>query len=430
MRKIFAGVALLSCVSLILAVSVQAQTISLQASSLVPEVALLVSPGTGSFEDGGTFTISILVDTKGKSVNSLEVALSFDPDKLSIVGPSGGKSIIGVWVEPPIYDNATGIARYAGVIPGGIITSSGLINSITFKTKRPGQTAIVLNASSKVYLNDGFGTTARVNVGRGTFTILPKPSAGVVVFSETHPVQRNWYNNNNPILSWEREPGATEYSYVLDNQPGTIPDNTPETEGATVQSKDLQDGIWYFHIKSNKHGLWGQPGVFVIQIDTAPPAEFQPAIDYLLAALSLVNRALVSYFTTDNLSGIDHYEVGVIDKTQPTTVSPVFEEVASPYQVPLEEGGNARVLVRAFDRAGNVREAGVDIKTPFFINNFLEKYGLLVLIGLLSAIIVLMLLHYLITHHLLRHAKKALRAFEEDAAEDNNPLPPVLPPQP
>ena len=40
------------------------------------------------------------------------------------------KSIIGVWVEPPAYDNSRGTV--IGVIPNGITTSSGLIGTILF----------------------------------------------------------------------------------------------------------------------------------------------------------------------------------------------------------------------------------------------------------------------------------------------------------
>ena len=54
------------------------------------------------------------------------------------------------------------------------------------------------------------------------------------------------------------------------------------------------------------------------------PADFKPKAEYLVAATIMVERTLVSFLTTDNLSGIDHYEVGVIDKSQPATESPVF----------------------------------------------------------------------------------------------------------
>jgi len=397
-----------------------AQTITYDAPSLIPETSLLISPSTGSFEEESTFTVPILINTRGSDVNSLEVTINFDPNKLAVVGPSGETSIIGIWVEPPIYDNTRGVIKYTGVIPGGIITSSGLVSSITFKAKTPGQAVITVNPSSRVLLNDGQGTGTKVSFGRATYTIIPKATGGVNIFSETHPIQSNWYNNNNPIISWEKEPGVNGFSYELDTKPGTVPDNEVDTEDTTVQFQNLKDGLWYFHIKSRKNGLWGQPSSFIMRVDTTPPADFKPTIDYLLASVSFVERALVSFFTTDNLSGIDHYEVGVIDKTQSTTVSPIFVESESPFQVPLREKANLHVVVRAFDKAGNIRESGIDVIAPFFINNFIQKNAINITIGLLILVVGFMILHYAFSHHIIHHLKN------RDPLDVKNNQPPTI----
>jgi len=427
MKKFFCIITSALCL-FFLAIGASAQTINLNASALIPQVSLFLSPNIGSFEEDSTFTVPILIDTKGNNINSIDLRLKFDQNKLSIVGPSGENSIIGVWVEPPVYDNTLGTAKYVGVIPGGIITSSGLISSITFKAKGVGRATISLDANSKVLLNDGQGTATRTNLGRVDYTIFTKASPGVNVFSETHPFPSEWYNNNNPVFSWEKEAGITEFSYVLDNKPGTVPDNTAEGDDITVQFKDLKDGIWYFHIKSNKRGIWGSPSTFITRIDTSPPADFKPTTDYLLASVAFIERALVSFFTTDNLSGIDHYEVGVIDKSQPATASPIFIESESPFQVALSEGANLHVVVRAFDRAGNVRESGIDIATPFFINNFVKNNSVNIILGILIAVISLLILHYLFGHHFLHHFRKAVKVFKEDEIGDNTPPPPTVPP--
>ena len=142
-----------------------------------------------------------------------------------------------------------------------------------------------------------------------------------------------------------------------------------------------------------------------MQIDTAPPAEFKPEINYIVAA-TLVERGLVSFLTTDNLSGIDRYEVGAIDKSQPITESPVFMQSESPFQVPLSSGGNLVVIVRAIDKAGNVRDASADIKIPLFITKFIKGYPIYILIFIISIGLVgliVIIARYLFRHHIVKN---------------------------
>ncbi len=113
---------------------VYAQSINnLDASKLLSRVNVSLSPRSGSFVEGSTFDVPILVNTKGRSINGIELTVNFDKNKLAIVRPSSSTSIIGVWVEAPSYDNTRGIARYVGVVPNGINTEAGLVGSITFQ---------------------------------------------------------------------------------------------------------------------------------------------------------------------------------------------------------------------------------------------------------------------------------------------------------
>ncbi|MEY2641003.1 MAG: hypothetical protein RL150_396 [Candidatus Parcubacteria bacterium] len=403
----------------------QAQALDVYAPELIPNVSLLISPQTASFVEDSTFDVPIILNTRGNSVNSVNVKITYDTKRFSIVGPSGKTSIIGVWVEPPAFNNATGVATYTGVIPGGITTSSGVISAITFKAKTPGQGSITISNDSEVLLNDGFGTKAKVDFGRATYSVVAKPAAGVPIFSDTHPVQRDWYNNKNPIFSWSQETGVTAFSYELNTIPNTVPDNTPDTTQTTVQFPDLADGIWHFHIKALKNGVWGNTGTFAARIDTTPPAIFTPTVEYMFEGNTEVKRALVSFFTTDNASGVDRYEVGIIDNLQPTTVSPIFVETGSPFQIPLQENANLRVIVRAFDTAGNIREAHVDVQAPLFISNIFKEYWIHITAGVLGILVMIGMLHYIFHHHILRHLHRAVEAFNED---DNRPTPPQQPP--
>ncbi len=404
--KLKIGIGIIFCFFFLPFFFANAQVINIDANKLRPHTEVSFSPSSGSFVEGSTFEVPILLNTKGQSINGIEVRISFDKNKLSIINPTGGKSIIGVWVEPPAYDNTQGTAKYVGVVPNGITTGAGLIGTITFKAKATGRAVVSINSNSNILLNDGLGTETSLDRGRGEYNVLVKAPEGVVVYSETHPIQDNWYNNNNPVFYWASDPGVTGFSYVLDNKPGTIPDNTVDTTETSVSFDNLPNGLSYFHIKAIKKGAWGNTGNFLVKIDTVPPAEFKPEADYLLAASVIIERTLVSFFTTDNLSGVDHYEAGIIDKNQPPTESPVFEEVSSPFQVPLNSSSKFQVIIRAIDKAGNIRDESIDVRQPFAITKFIKDYLVYILMGVIVIGFILLLIHFIFGHHIIKVKEK------------------------
>ena len=418
MRKFFLRVACSFVIIILLTFGcgVEAQTVRLDATALVPRVEVFFSPRAGTFVELSTFDIPILVDTRGTSINGIEIRVNFDRDKLEIVKPSSGLSIIGVWVEPPGYDNTKGTASYVGVIPNGVTTGSGLIGTITFRAKNIGRAVVSFNSNSKVLLNDGQGTVALTDLGRAEYTILPKAPEGVNIFSDTHPFQSEWYNNDSPIISWDQDAGISGFSYVLDNKPSTIPESTINTEETSRSFENLGDGLWYFHIKANKNGVWGTTGHFLMRIDTAPPADFKPEINYILRSISLVERALVSFFTTDNLSGVNHYEVGVIDASQPVTVSPVFVQAESPFQLPTVNN-DLSVIVRAVDGAGNIRDVSISVGPPSLVVKAIKDNLVYILLFVILAGLVGLIFHYLVGHHIIRYFRKAVELVKKEEKE-------------
>lgn len=370
----------------------------INANSLIPRANVSVSPKTGSFVEGSNVEISVLLDTKGNEVNSVDITISFDPSRLSVIKPSGGLSIVGLWIEPPSFNNSRGVINYTGVIPNGIKSSAGVIGTITFQALRPGRTTVSVRSNSRVLLNDGAGTEATLEFDRGDFVIIPKAPEGLSVFSETHPFSSEWYRNNNLIVSWEKESGVSAFTYILDNMPNTNPqekETTTETTTETTASfSGLSDGLHYFHIRANRGGVWGGTSHFLAKVDTIPPAVFTPQVNYVLASASMVDRALISFLTTDSLSGISHYEVGVINKRESVNVSPVFVRSESPYQVLIDNNTDYRVIVRAVDNAGNIRESYVDIAMPGFTWNVIINYLPWILLSAILIILAFALIHH------------------------------------
>ena len=383
--------------------------VNVNVNSLFQKANIYLSPRTGTFQQGSTFQIPVFIDTQGGSINTIDLRIKFDQNKLTILQPAGNKSIIALWIEPPSYSNSDGTMKLVGVIPGGLTTKSGLITTITFKALDNGDAGVYVEQASQVLANDGMGTVVDSSFDTGLYTVVPKPPEGMRVFSETHSFPDKWYNNDNPVLSFEKPPGVTHFSYVLDDKPFTIPDDIAQTEGTTVSFPKTKEGVSYFHLKAMRRGVWGGTTHFLIKIDATPPAEFKPNIEVFTAAV-ISSKALISFFTTDALSGVDHYEVGVIKKSDSASISPVFFEATSPYQLPMSVYGDVRVIVRAFDKAGNARDEIVDANTPSSILGFLtNNIGTILLTLLLLLVSALFVAHYLFGHHILFILERAVK---------------------
>ncbi len=320
--------------------------------------SIYLSPTSGTFQVGSTFNISVLVNTAGNDINALRVDLKFNPQKLQVASPTAGKSFVSVWISQPTYSNVNGTITFQGGMPTpGVNTSSGLVSTITFRAIAPGSANISVLETSQVLLNDGRGTDILGLTGRGIYELVLPPPEGPKVFSPTHPDQNKWYKDNNATLKWEKEEGVIDFSYSIDNDFSGVPDNVSEGSGNSVSYADLEDGIWYFHIKAKKGNVWGGISHYILKIDTIPPAAFNLNFEPGAASIISTQQPIVSFVTTDALSGLDHYELKNINLSKvPEGEAEFFVEVTSPYRLSFKNGAY-KVVVRAFDKAGNWRDS-------------------------------------------------------------------------
>lgn len=342
-------------------------------NAFATEATLRVSPNTGIFEVGGTFTVSLFLDSGEREINAVGIVLLFPPEKLQLVSPSAGKSIIEIWTAQPTYDNEKGEIRLQGGFPGGIKVTGGLITTLTFRAKTTGEAIVRFGDKSRVLANDGKGTDVLGNTVGGFYTLVLPPPAGPLVSSETHPDQSKWYANSTVVLTWPKPQGEEEFSYILNQSPVDIPDDISEGSRQSVSYRNLASGTHYFHIKALREGSWGGTTHFAINIDTEPPAKFP--IEIAPAKLTTSKTVLITYQTTDKHSGIDHYEYAVIPLFHAEAAEQsIFVEGKSPTQLTLKEG-KYDMVVRAYDKAGNFQES----KEPLRIVTFFPFLLLLLL---------------------------------------------------
>ena len=341
---------------------------SVAPSAYGQNASLYLSPSTGTYTVGNTFLVQLKVNTGGVAINAADGTLIFDPDKLEVKKISKTNSVFSLWVQEPVFSNSVGTVSFAGGKPSpGFTGAAGTIINITFKARTSG-TANVTFASGSVLADDGKGTNILANMGSGSYRltvkqITPLPvdeeeyvppvvpgqtPVAPVVSSLTHSDENQWYSIDDPEFTWELPTDATGVSLLLHKKSTANPGPTSDGLIETKKFQNIEDGIWYFHIKfRNQHG-WGEILHRKVLIDTHPPKPFEIEIQM---EDPTDPRPILLFETTDDLSGIEYYEVK-IDEGEgiPVTVKDVQE---NPYQMPPHAPGLALVEVIAFDKAGN-----------------------------------------------------------------------------
>jgi len=190
----------------------------------------------------------------------------------------------------------------------------------------------------------------------------------------------------------------------------------------------LEDGIWYFHLKAKKGDIWGGVTHYIVQIDTTPPAAFNLIFEPAFKTPNVTSREpIISFITTDSLSGVDHYEIKTINFTEGgKKETGFFVEVASPYKLPLLDLGEHEVIVRAFDVAQNWRDVSARIEAipfekVFYITKkginifgfFLPWWKVILILVFLIILLIILVFWYWRRHRRLVKRREALKKIEE-----------------
>lgn len=346
---------------------------------------LLVSPGSGSYSAGQTFTATIQVDPAGDSVNAVEAELTFDRTVLSVVNVSKTGSVFSLWTTEPTFSNTAGTISFGGGSPTPFSARSNLL-TVTFRTLTSGTGAINFGTASALAA-DGRGTDVLEGRTGATFTVSaattptptsdPEPEPGPQqddedsnaalafgdpprapeVGSVTFLDPEVWYNKLDGIFTWELPFDVNEIAVEIatssDNEPTTVID--PPVEEFAVSAENLVDGIQYLSVQFKNQVGWGAVTNRKIQIDTTSPEPFTIAIQ---AGTTPSSFPLLIFAANDVTSGIDKYELIIADK-EPVVVTP--DEAKLGYLLKELEDGTYTVKVTAFDKAGNRTDSSVPV---------------------------------------------------------------------
>jgi len=318
--------------------------------------SLSLTPETGTFQNSNTFLVKVIVSSGGSTINAAQSTILFSKDLLEVKSISKVNSIFTLWPEEPNFSNSKGEISFKGGVPSPGFNGTDDILTITFRAKKAGE-AKVLFSGSEVLAADGRGTNILKSSKEANFSIIgADPGADKIpsspeISSPTHPKQNFWYNNNNPEFQWKISSDIIEISYNLDRSPFSFPKTVNKNIESSKIFKEIDDGIWYFHLKmKNKFG-WSKTSHYKIQIDTVPPNPFNISVDN---QEDPTNPSPFLYFETkDELSGISHYEMKI---NQEDIFSLVIAEI-NPFSFSPHPPDSYQILVRAIDKAGNFEES-------------------------------------------------------------------------
>ncbi|MBZ9571771.1 hypothetical protein KJA15_00295, partial [Patescibacteria group bacterium] len=255
--------------------------LTLASGTNAASASLYLSPSSGTFTAGGTFSVKVKVDSEGEAINAAEGTLTFDPDELNVVSISKSDSIFTLWTTEPTFSNSDGTVSFGGGTPESFTGSSGTIITIIFRAETIGASNIEFSTGS-VLAADHKGTNVLASMGSGTYVIQPKTVLPPVeeyvppenaptapsISSSTHPDPDNWYSNNDPKFNWEVPEDITGVKLLVNHKPIDTPTVFYSEPISEKQLEDLADGVWYFHAQlQNKFG-WGGISHFKFQIDT------------------------------------------------------------------------------------------------------------------------------------------------------------------
>lgn len=327
---------------------------------------LYFSPSSGNFTVGNIFTVNVMVDTGDKAINNAEAAINFPPALLEVVSVGKFGSIFSLWVLEPNFSNSQGTLSFNGGLPTpGFNGSTGKILSLVFRVKKAGS-ASVFSSLAAVRANDGYGTDILTNSLQASFTLVPETApappatekpisdapAAPKISSPSHPDSSKWYSESTATFTWPVESGATGARLLVDKIPNSRPTVFYSSPIAEKTIEDLEDGVWYFHVRLRNVSGWGETSHFRFQIDTKSPEHF--VITFPDGKETTDPQPLVGFETTDSLSGISRYELKIADGDL-LTISDLIE--GKYYKLPVQTPGTRTILVRAFDKADNYTDA-------------------------------------------------------------------------
>lgn len=333
-------------------------------SSIALAATMQVSPSTGVYQAGATFTVTVQVRPNGEPINAAEGTIKFNPNELSVVSVNRNSSIFNLWIAEPSFSNSAGTISYSGGVPSGYTGTIGRVLSVTFRTKGAGSPRLSFTNGS-VLANDGRGTNVLTAMNGGTYTVsaattVPAPEviieyvpaantpATPSVESATHPDPEGWHSATIADLTWALPADITAVRTLVNGSPSSVPTIIYETPIRSISIPDLEEGVSYFHIQFRNSDGWGNVRHYRLAVDTVSPTNLK--ITRASTSDATNPAQILTFSSIEENSGVARYLIK-IDADEPYEYVPQAGVVT--HTLAALNPGYHTVIVEAFDAAGN-----------------------------------------------------------------------------
>jgi len=139
-----------------------------------------------------------------------------------------------------------------------------------------------------------------------------------MITSPSHPDSTKSYELSNVTLTWTPalpSIGILGYSYLLDNDPETEPDDLLQGTHTSTTYTNLANAAYWFHIKEkDKAGFWSQTGHFKVTIDNPISIDFQQSPEeHFQLYPNYPNPFNMATAISYQLSQPDHVQIEIFD---------------------------------------------------------------------------------------------------------------------
>ncbi len=214
-------------------------------SSHASAATLYLDPNQAELKRGDSIKISVRLDTsESECVNAIDGVISYS-ENIQPVDISRGNSIFSMWVQEPTINKENRTITFAGGIPNGycgrIPGDPRLTNNIVdLVFQSPGmqvgssesgnEVSIDFSPSTRVYLNDGFGTVASTSF-LGAKIQLSREAGSEIINPWQETVQNDTVYPEKFSISLERTTNAFSNDYFI-----------------TFNTTDKQSGIDHYEV--------------------------------------------------------------------------------------------------------------------------------------------------------------------------------------
>ena len=171
------------------------------------------------------------------------------------------------------------------------------------------------------------------------------------ILSVDYPNPEKWYKASDVSFTWPLPEEVVAVAAEVVSEPNTEPMETfrPPVSSLSVKAGEWNEGVQYLNVQFKNDEKWGPFASYKVMIDNTAPESFSVQV-----ALHDGNQrgVIVSAETTDELSGLSHFELSVNGgSAQKMTV----EEAQRGYFTHIDGEGTQNIRMTAYDTAGNLR---------------------------------------------------------------------------